>query len=143
MWDDREYTFGLVVSEFFQRKNAKTRFIFKLFNALKLTEYDPCYSAFIGVEWARNCVIKVDKKAFARLLMITSIDVSLFHNQGNFPSHGFMELTPDTAVDVPLYGVDWDNIRLLTHRKGTFTCMCNESTVVEIKWVHPNAIKPQ
>ncbi len=138
-WDDRDYTFGQLVSEFFQRKSSsRTRFVYKLYNALKITEYNPRYSAFIGVELASDSVIRVDKKAFARLTGIRAIDGSLFHNQGNFPSHGFFELTPYTVGVVPSDGVDWDDIRLLTHKSGLFTRMSDESSFGACKWVKGN-----
>lgn len=43
--------------------------------------------------WVKDTVFKVDKCVFGRLLGIKSYDGGLFHSQGNFPSHGFRELT--------------------------------------------------
>ena len=125
-WPDQDYTFGDLVTEFFQRKShSNSRFSHKLYNALKISNADPFYSMFLGVEWVTDRVLKVDKKAFARLLGVKTIDGSLFHQQGNFPSHGFIELK---ASDLPLYEippeaietVDYDNVRLLVHSGGVF-----------------------
>ena len=138
-WPDQEFTFGQLVRDFFQRKNnANSRFFHKLFNALKISESDPFYAVYLGVEWVNETVLKVDKKVFARLLSIKTIDGSLFHQQGNFPSHGFVEIKSeiDKALVSPqdLEGVDYDNVRLLYHQPGIFKKGCGEEVVDRCKW---------
>jgi hypothetical protein len=100
---------------------------------------DPFYIEFIGIEWITDNVLRIDKRIFARLLAIKTIDGSLFHQQGNFPSHGFIELTETTALDyIPkdlLFGVDFDNIRLLTHPDGVFKKGCIEVDIDHCRWV--------
>lgn len=139
-WADHNITFGDLVQDFFQRKNnANSRFSHKLYNALKISEADPFYSVFLGVEWITPKVLKVNKKVFARLLGIKTVDGSLFHQQGNFPSHGFVELSPTTAPQYlsedQLQGVDYDEIRLLIHQPGVFVRGCTESVLEACKWV--------
>ena len=140
LWSDKEVTFGEVVTDFFQRKNnANSRFSHKLFNALKLSEYDPIYPQFVGVFWLNQTILRVDKRAFARLLGIKSIDGSLFHQQGNFPSHGFFEIGAGDAVrwcppDLDLTGVDFENVRLLIHTENLFRKGCTQSDIEHCKW---------
>jgi hypothetical protein len=124
-WPDRVQTFGDLVSDFFTRKSsANSRFLHKLVNALKISDENPAYFDLVGVAWIADTVFKVDKVRFARLLGIRAIDGSLFHKQGNFPSHGFVEICGAegramfTAAE--LEGVDFDVVRLLKHEAGLF-----------------------
>lgn len=140
IWVDEDMTFGEIVSQFFQKKNnANSRFSHKLYNALRITDFDHFYYLFLGVEWVTDTILKVDKKQFARLLGIRTIDGSFFHQQGNFPSHGFVELDPATAQaqlnPKDLEDVDYDNVRLLTHQEGIFVRGCTESVLESCKWV--------
>lgn len=140
-WADQEFSFGYLVQNFFQKKNnANSRFSHKLFNALKIAEADRLYAELLGVEWITDKVLRVEKNRFARLLGIRTIDGSFFHQQGNFPSHGFVELDPNTApnwVTNPkdLEGVDYDNVRLLYHSQSIFVRGCNESVLEACKWI--------
>jgi hypothetical protein len=140
-WPEREYTFGELVADFFRKKNSSnSRFSHKLYNALKIADERPFYVAFLGVEWISETVIKVDKRVFARLLGINVIDGSLFHQQGNFPSHGFVQISErvarGTLSEADLEGVDDDNVRLLTHQSGIFTRGCREDAIERCKWIN-------
>jgi hypothetical protein len=139
-WPDQDCTFGELVAHFFQKKNnSNSRFSHKLFNALKIAEEDPFYVTFLGVEWVTEFILKVDKKVFARLLGIKTIDGSLFHQQGNFPSHGFIELSERAAheslAEADFDGVDYENVRLLTHQPGIFIPGCTEEAIERCKWI--------
>ena len=83
--------------------------------------------------------MKIDKRIFARLLGIKTIDGSLFHQQGNFPSHGFVELNEkEAAAEVSpehLEGVDYETVRLLVHNPGIFTRDCTEEDIERCKWI--------
>jgi hypothetical protein len=108
------------VADFFQKKNnSNSRFSHKLYNALKIADDGPSYVGFFGVEWISETVLKVDKRAFARLFGIRIINGSLFHQHGNFPSHGFVQVSEkmarETFSEADLAGVDDDDVRLLTH----------------------------
>jgi hypothetical protein len=96
----------------------------KLYNALAITELDPAYFGLVGVAWVTDRVFKVDKVRFAKLLGIRTIDGSLWHKQGNFPSHGFVELSPadarGTLEPEQIQGVDFDIVRLVTHEANAF-----------------------
>jgi hypothetical protein len=139
-WHDGDLSFGQLVMEFFRKKsNAASRFVHKLFNALKLVETDPGYATVVGVRWVSDTVLRVDKRSFARLLGIKTIDGSLFHQQGNFPSHGFVELSAREArtclpVDASV-GVDGDEVRLLVHTPGVFVRQCPEGAIGSCKWI--------
>jgi hypothetical protein len=140
IWFDHDYTFGDVVSDFFQRKNHQNcRFSHKLFNALRLVSWNFVYVRLVGVSWITPTILKVDKRAFARLLGIRSIEGSLFHQQGNFPSHGFVEIGASDIrtmcpPNVPLSDVDFDNVRLLHHPDGVFREGCTEADIEQCRW---------
>jgi hypothetical protein len=139
-WLNVDVTFGELVNKFFQRKNnANCRFPHKLFNALELVQNDPHFYNLMGVQWVTNEVFKVDKLIFGRLLGITSIEGGLFHRQGNFPSHGFAELTQtefdEVRATADLSDVDHDRIRLLVHSGRSFSKGSNEDAVTGCKWI--------
>jgi uncharacterized protein YjbI with pentapeptide repeats len=141
MWPNREVTFGELVGAFFQKKNTiTTRFTHKLFNALRIAESDPFYAEFVGIEWVTDTVLKVNKKAFARLLGIKTIDGSLFHQQGNFRSHGFAELSVQEAraclSEADLEDVDFDEVRVLTHQSGAVTRNSDAAELENCKWIN-------
>ena len=138
-WEKWPYpTFGWCVINFFQKKNnANSRFLFKLYNALVIDSKYPELSKYVGVTWLTDTVIRVDKRAFGRLIGIKTPDNSLFHQQGNFPSHGFENIS---ATDVSKYcpnadltGVDFVDVRLLRHTNGVFTRGCSEEAVLSYK----------
>jgi hypothetical protein len=140
IWTDRSVPFGMVVTNFFRRKNhLNCRFSHKLFNALRLVEWSPAHESLVGVSWLTTSVIRVNKMVFARLLGIRSIDGSLFHRQGNFPSHGFVEIGPRDArnmcpAGINLAGVDFENTRILFHQEGLFRQGCTEAEIESCKW---------
>jgi hypothetical protein len=138
-WPDGMRTFGDLYTGFFKRKNtSSSRFLHKLFNALKIADIEPRYRHFIGVEWVTETVLRVDKTNFARLLGIKTIDGSLFHRQGNFPSHGFVELTIEEARRILrpdlLRGVDFEEVRLLRHEPRMFVRGCGPEVDLSCKW---------
>jgi hypothetical protein len=140
-WPERELTFGDLVADHFQKKSgSNTRFFHKLYNALKIADFDPFYTEFVGVEWVNERVIKIHKKKFARLLGIRTIDGSLFHQQGNFPSHGFRELGPQEAKAIlspeDLADVDYDVVRLLVHAPGDFVRTSSSQVFERCRWIN-------
>jgi hypothetical protein len=140
-WPDEVCTFGHLVSSFFRAKTcSNSRFLHKLFNALRITDSDPYYAVFLGVRWVTDKVIKIDKTKFANLLGIRSVNGSLFNQQGNFPSHGFRELAPGQASQwvspAGLEDVDFENVRLLIHRSGEFTRGCGPDVEERCRWVN-------
>jgi hypothetical protein len=138
-WAAGKMSFGDLVSNFFQKKNHSTAlFSHKLYNALKITTDDSFYFEYVGVEWITDDILKIDKTSFARLLGIKTINGSLFHQQGNFPSHGFLELSDVEATqrltEADLMGIDYETVRLLIHQPGVFTKHCTEDAIARCKW---------
>ena len=133
-WKEGEATLGQLCSEFFRRKNnSNCRFPHKLYNALLLSEQNEWLANVVGVEWVDDKTIKVNRERFARLLGIKSIEGSLFNKQGNFPSHGFVELDPIIVKD-RFPGFDFLSERLLVHEAGLFVRGCTESEITSCKW---------
>jgi hypothetical protein len=139
-WVNQSVTFNEMVTKFFQRKNnANCRFPHKLYNALTLVDRNPIMQGIIGVEWVTDQIFKVDKLIFGRLLGINAIDGGLFHRQGNFPSHGFVELNPAEVSALKstcnVADVDGDRIRLMYHKGGDFGRHSTEDAVTDCKWI--------
>ena len=138
-WLNLDSTFGDLVTKFFQRKNnANCRFPHKLYNALSIVEQNPNMYNLLGVKWVTDKVFKVDKLLFGRVLGISSIDGGLFHQQGNFPSHGFCEVTgqelEQLKANYDLSDVDQDRVRLLHHPGNLFSKTSDEDSVNRCKW---------
>jgi hypothetical protein len=145
-WKDRQFTFGELVREFFQKKNSgNTRFLHKFYNALRIAESDPFYAEFIGLEWVNEKLIRIDKKKFARLMGIKAIDGALFHQQGNFPSHGFIEVGPQNRSEFvgpeDIEGVDFDDVRLLVHSTGDFLRSSTPVALEKCRWINSRRAK--
>lgn len=116
-------TFGTIVREFFQLPmSANTRFQCKLYTALRLSDVFPQFSHVFGVQWVTPFVFKVSKIAFGILLGLQSIEGALFHSQGNFPTHGFVEVDSTTAKSLNIHdtSVDFINVVLMTHKENHF-----------------------
>jgi hypothetical protein len=109
-------------------------------------EADRTLCEFVGIEWVSDTVLKIEKHNFARLLGIKTIDGSLFHGHGNFPSHGFTELgLAEARVLISpqhLANVDFDRVRLLTHRTGLFRRGSTGDVVTHLKWINTRRRSP-
>ncbi|OHT08135.1 hypothetical protein TRFO_23508 [Tritrichomonas foetus] len=138
-WSNSLMTFGDIVSTFFQRKNnSKCRFPHKLYNALILSTLGPRLGIenmfeIIGIKWFNDRILYINQKNFARLLGIKAVEGSLFHQQGNFPSHGFVEIDP-SIVKILEPNFDFTKNRLLTHTDGIFVKGCTEGQIASCKW---------
>ena len=131
-WSIHDVSFNELVTKFFQRKNTSNcRFPHKLFNALRIVQNDPKLYNLFGVKWVTKYIFLVDKLIFGRLLGLNSIDGGLFHSQGNFPSHGFIEVFDQIQTDIP---VDHDRIRILKHKNGLFSQASPEEDITNCKW---------
>ncbi|KAH0788351.1 hypothetical protein GPJ56_007825 [Histomonas meleagridis] len=138
-WENEQVPFGSIVSSFFRKRNSsQTKFTYKLYNALKLSEKMPEFIPHIGIEWATDTIIRVHREAFARLLGVKTIEGSLFHQQGNFPSHGFTELSfrdSDNLSRALNWGpADLSVVRFVTHSTGKFTKNSTEKDLKLCKW---------
>jgi hypothetical protein len=133
-WTWQDVRFGEVVADFFRRKNsANCRFIHKLYNALLLTTIDAAFVPLVGILWVSDTILKVNRQVFAKLLGIKAIDGSLFHQQGNFPSHGFVEVEP-ALVRQMFPDFDFSTERLMMHAEGKFVRGCTEDDVTACRW---------
>lgn len=137
-------SFGFMVETHFQRRNhAPSRFILKLFNALRITDDNPALYQFMGVKWVNDVVICLNKFAFGQLLGISqpSTDGALLNAQGNFTTHGFVEVTrcdhlAQLNVNEDLVAVhrqDDNNCKFLVHAKGLLTRLVTGSDMESYK----------
>jgi hypothetical protein len=140
-WPNQEVTFGALVTSFFRRRNvAGCRFAHKLFNALRIGTVYPNIRRYLGVEWITRTVLRVDKNVFSRLLSIKVVNSALFYQQGNFPSHGFVEMgAVEAGRTLPpelLEGVDFERVRLLIHHDGGFKSDSSHTDIENCKWIN-------
>ncbi|OHT13233.1 hypothetical protein TRFO_16675 [Tritrichomonas foetus] len=138
-WGNQPIAFGLLVATFFRKRNSMhCKFPFKLYNSLRLTLTCPAFFKYIGTRWITETVFIVDKIIFAKLLGVRSIDGSFFHQQGNFPSHGFEELqfiqAQKIAREQGIGDFDPTNIRFLRHASGRFNINSTEADIFQLKW---------
>lgn len=145
-WPDQSFTFGDVVQNYFRLKNNENaRFQIKLYNALKLTSKCPDYIQYVGIMWVTDYVILVDSTAFGRFLNIKSVKGSLFHSQGNFPAHGFVEIMSKAdaiANGVPqsmLGSIDFDLFKLWYHKDRLLSKTSTEQDISKIQWTSKNS----
>lgn len=133
-WADKPTSFEQMRADFFTRKNnSNCRFPHKLYNALILSELRPEFVDLVGCQWVDDKTIKINREKFARLLGIKSVEGSLFHKQGNFPSHGFVEVDPQ-VVRSQFPDFDFTSDRLLVHKDGVFVRGCSEDDISKCKW---------
>jgi hypothetical protein len=123
---------------YLRRRSARCQFGHKLFNTLRLAECDPTLVPQLGIEWVTSDVIRVQSKVFAELLGLTSVDAALFHNQGNFPTHNFQELSfaeANSVSEAAGFGpFDVLRYRMLRHASGLFCRGDGQSAVHAAKW---------
>jgi hypothetical protein len=139
-WHGEDIPFGILVLSFFRKRNSMhCKFPFKLVNALLLTEKEPSFFPWVGIHWVTDTVLFVEKLIFAKLLGIRTIDGSFFHQQGNFPSHGFLELSFQEAQEIAsengIGEVDSTNMRFLKHATGALTRKTTELDIHQLKWI--------
>ncbi|OHT14179.1 hypothetical protein TRFO_43160 [Tritrichomonas foetus] len=144
-WNSESITFGQLVASFFRKRNSTyCKFPFKLYNALKITEYLPEFIPHIGVQWATDSIIKVDREPFARLIGVKTIEGGLFHQQGNFPSHGFMELpfkeSDQLSRSLNFGPADLSVVRYVTHMAGKFVKGCTQKDLDQCRWTHSSPL---
>lgn len=138
-WSSDAVPFGILVVTFFRKRNSMhCKFPFKLLNALKLTQQCPEFIPHVGVEWVTDSVFRVHRAAFARLLGVKTVEGGLFHQQGNFPSHGFIELPFDESERISreagLGPADLSQVRFMRHGSGRFTRQSTEKDLEMCKW---------
>jgi hypothetical protein len=138
-WSTNSYTFGDLVRTFFQKRStAGCRFPHKLYNALMLVELDVKYYDLVGVQWLTDRIFKVDSLLFGRLLGLHALASSLFHRQGNFRSHGFVELGGSEADQLrdscDLSDLDMDRVRLVFSPTNAFYRDCGDASITGCRW---------
>lgn len=137
-WRDERWTFGELVAGYFRRRCAEQcRFQHKLFNALRITDDDPFYYEFLGVQWVDDSAFKVDKRVFGRLVGLKSPDC-LFHQQGYFPANGFVALSERSARKrfriEELEDIDFENVLLVVHQRNAFRRGSTEEELDDSCW---------
>jgi hypothetical protein len=109
---------------FTKRNGAARRFDLKLYNALCITKLYPYAYPCVGAIWISPTIMKVHSQTFGNLLGIHAIQGGLFHKQGNFSRHGFVQLTarsgPPLDLNLDLRDVDDYVVRLYMDQEKRF-----------------------
>lgn len=124
-WSNQIYSLSDLHQIFFRKRNGLGRmFPIKLYNALLITKKYPESFKYIGVKWVGKDLILVNSKTFAALLGIRSVQGGLFHKQGNFSRHNFLQVMRTSIKDSALISlcreVDDFNVRLYTDMHNRF-----------------------
>ena len=96
LFQERTLSFNDLVCKFFRHNKTNfTKFMYKLYDMLRITTVFPSLRHAVGVYFINNVAISVDKYAMINMLALNpkNVDGSLFHKQGNFPTHGFIEVS--------------------------------------------------
>ena len=118
--------------------------MYKLYNMLLLTSKLPQLKNIVGVFWINKFVFCVEREKIARMLGLSDncVNGALFNMQGNFPTHGFIEVTSDNLKEVGLsencikFQVD---VYYYTHKDRTFTMRCMTAEEInDIKYKNEN-----
>jgi hypothetical protein len=138
-WPGDSITFGQLVNTFFRRRNSvHCKFPCKVFNALKLSEACPDFRQHLGIQWVTDEIFRVHRTNFARLIGVKTVEGGLFHQQGNFPSHGFVELPfaeSDNISRAHGFGpCDLSVVRFMKHATGGFERNSSEASLENCKW---------
>lgn len=129
-----------ILLQFFRsRSTKKLKFEHKLWNALVLSQVYPNLYPIIGVCWASNTVIKVNRELYGSLINVARPSSSLFNMQGSFVTHGFREIYKNEAIK---YGVSLDAltdvdeciVRLFIHNDRHFRATATRDEVSLCKW---------
>jgi hypothetical protein len=141
-WQPRPVSLHYLYDTYFSRKNnVNRRFEHKLWNALAITRHYPHLIKLVGVTWMSERIIKVYKHAFAKILGIGAIDGGLFHKQGNFTRHGFVQV-PDVlarqeVAEDQLADVENRDTILLWHKDQSFSMKSTEESIELCRWDNP------
>jgi hypothetical protein len=141
-WQPRPVSLHYLYETYFSRKNnVNRRFEHKLWNALAITRHYPHLIKLVGVTWMTERIIKVYKHAFGKLLGIGAIDGGLFHKQGNFTRHGFVQV-PDVLArqeiaEDQLADVENRDTILLWHKDQSFSMKSTEDGIGLCRWDNP------
>ena len=125
-WPPQICTLRDLQQMYFTRRNGiSRRFDFKLYNALCITKAFPDAYPYVGAIWIGQNIMKVHSQRFAELLGIHAVQGGLFHKQGNFSRHGFVQVhkqsTEALALNMNLWDVDDYNVRLFTDQQNRFS----------------------
>ena len=129
----------LLVSYFRAKPSRNTKFVFKLWNALKITLHCPAMFTDIGVCWASESVILVDKRKFANFLAVKKATTAISSVQGVFPTHGFRQIELDPKLLPPICSKQWDTETCVffTRDDGQFTAYSQEANLALVNYRSP------
>ena len=128
-WTDQDMKLVDAVKSFFQVSGPSTKFAYKLFNALRLSESSPDFIPLVGVAFFSDEVLRINVVKFDRLLGIKNGENYLFGPQGLLSRMGFQEISTNKLSEfvsnVDLYGVDINNTKFFFHTSHFLTRKIN------------------
>ncbi|OHT05320.1 hypothetical protein TRFO_26941 [Tritrichomonas foetus] len=118
-WKDEEVNFLDVIKTFFQVSTPSIKFSYKLYNALRLSEYSAEYIPLVGAAYISDVVLKINYLRFDRLLGVKDGESFLFGPQGLLPHLGFKEIQPNNLYEfgsnIDLTNIDLNHTKFFYH----------------------------
>ena len=139
IWSSQTLTIQQLVEQFFRKRSSKKMpFQYKLYNALQITAQYPELVSILGIQWITFNIFKIYRVKFAQLLGVGSINGALFNKQGSLPTHGFIQINPQTLAGLPgIEDVDNDSVRLFKHNTNYFHLNSTELELQRCRWQDP------
>lgn len=99
-------TFAQMVNSYFkQNRTQNSTFMLKLYNLLLISINYPILEKALGVRWVNDNVIEVSRSGLVNIFNLreNTVDGSMFHRQGNFPTHKFIEVNESNFQQLGFY----------------------------------------
>ena len=99
-------TFAQIVNSYFkQNRTQNSTFMLKLYNLLLISINYPILENALGVRWANDNVIEISRSGLVNIFNLreNTVDGSMFHRQGNFPTHKFIEINESNFQQFGFY----------------------------------------
>lgn len=99
-------TFAQIVNSYFkQNRTQNSTFMLKLYNLLLISINYPILEKALGVRWVNDNVIEVSRSGLVNIFNLreNTVDGSMFHRQGNFSTHKFIEVNESNFQQLGFY----------------------------------------
>jgi hypothetical protein len=138
-WSETSFVRDLLVNYFSRSDDRAPPFVYRLWNALRLTAELPQTVILAGVKWVTESHIKVYQGKFAEFFGVDLAD-TLWEGQGLFRRYGFVKLSETEATAKvraeDLTDVDFETVYIIEDPDGQFTTSSLERSI----WVRSNEI---
>lgn len=99
-------TFAQIVNTYFkQNRTQNSTFMLKLYNLLLISIQCPILEKALGARWLNDNVIDISRSGLINIFNVreNTVDGSMFHRQGNFSTHKFIEINESNFQQLGFY----------------------------------------